>query len=251
MSEESIENITKSGSNFGPTFLDHHLLIGMSFNGHCLIKNYISFPKKVIDLYISDTLGPQLRNLSTYFIQCNCLFGSVKLAKNANPDKYTYADYGIGFDFCLEFSTPDRTFGKNIIVFGADLSSSVHIDNKGKDILILGEGLTQGLDDMALIAEAKYPITFTQLGKRFVLSQHYNGSNSFLFVNAMKVYQFKAKNPEIKDYSLGLVIVSKGFTINNLKKTVLKGVARFFSVDFNSNDSNDILDIHKYLMKRT
>ena len=81
---------------------------------------------------------------------------------------------------------------------GADISSSVHIDNKQKDILILGEGPTQRLDDTTLTAEAKYPITFTQLRKRFVLRLHYNGSNSFLFVNATKIYQFKAKDSEIK-----------------------------------------------------
>ena len=66
---------------------------------------------------------------------------------------------------------------KNVIVFGADMSSSVHIDNKGKDFLILGEGPNQGLDE-TLTAEAKYPINFIQSGKRFVLSLHYNGSNN-------------------------------------------------------------------------
>ena len=73
------------------------------------------------------------------------------------------------------------------------MSSSAHVGNKTKDILILGGGPTQGLDDTTLTAEAKYPINFTQSGKRFVFSLHYNGSNS-LFVNATKVYQFKAKN---------------------------------------------------------
>ena len=63
---------------------------------------------------------------------------------------------------------------KNIIIFGADMSSSVHIDNKNKDIVTLGERTTQGLDDTTLTAEAKYPINFTQLGKKFVLSLHYN-----------------------------------------------------------------------------
>ena len=73
------------------------------------------------------------------------------------------------------------------------MSSSAHVDNEGKDILILGERPTQGLDDTTLTAEAKYPINFIQSVKRFVLSLHYNGSNSFLFVNAKKVYQFKVK----------------------------------------------------------
>ena len=73
---------------------------------------------------------------------------------------------------------------------------------KKKDILILGEGPTQRFDDTTLTAEAKNPINFTQSGKRFVLSLHYNGSNSFLFLNATKIYQFKAKDSEIKDYTV-------------------------------------------------
>ena len=99
--------------------------------------------------------------------------------------------------------------GRNVIIFGADKSSSVHVDNKGKDILILGEGTTQAVDDTTLTAEAKYPINFTQPNKRYVLSLHYNGSNSFLFANATKIYQFKAKNSQIKDYALCLGNISK------------------------------------------
>ena len=60
--------------------------------------------------------------------------------------------------------------GKNVIIFGADMNSSVHIDNKFKDILILGEGSIQGLEDTILTAEAIYPINFAQSNKRFVLS---------------------------------------------------------------------------------
>ena len=67
--------------------------------------------------------------------------------------------------------------------------------------------------------------------KRFVLSLHYNGSNSFLFVNATKIYQFQAKDSEIKDYALCLGNISNGFTINNVKKkkkTGLKGIVKIF-----------------------
>ena len=98
------------------------------------------------------------------------------------------------------------------------MSSFVHIDNKNKDILILDEVLTQGLDDTTLTAEAKYPTNFTQPRKRFVSSLHYNESNIFSFVNATKIYQFKAKDSEIKDYALCLGNVSKDFKINNMKK---------------------------------
>ena len=82
--------------------------------------------------------------------------------------------------------------GKNVIIFGADMSLSFHIDNKGKDNLILGKRPAQGLDYTKLTLEAKYPINFTQSGKRFVLSLHHNRRNSFIFVNATKVYQLKA-----------------------------------------------------------
>ena len=82
------------------------------------------------------------------------------------------------------------------------MSSSVHINNKNKDILVFGEGPTQGLDDTTLTAEAKYPIYFKQSQKRFVLSLLYNGSNCFLFVNATKIYHFKAKYSEVQDYNV-------------------------------------------------
>ena len=72
-----------------------------------------------------------------------------------------------------------------------------------------------------------------------------------MFINAKKVYQFKAKDSEIKDYALCLGNVSKDFTINNMEERGSKGVVKFFSLDFNPIDSNSILDIYKYLMKRT
>ena len=201
MSEENIEIIPKPESKFAPTFVDHHLLPGITFNGQCLINN-ISVPKKVINLYISYALTPWLRNLNTDFTLNNCLFGSVKLTKNADPDNYKCSSYDIGFDSPSEFLFTDGSMGSSVIIFGADMSLFVHIDNKNKDILILGEGPTQRLDDTTLTAEAKYPINFAQPNKRFVLSLHYNGINSFLFVNATKIYQFKAKISEIKDYTL-------------------------------------------------
>ena len=72
--------------------------------------------------------------------------------------------------------------GKNVIVFGVDMSSSVHIDNKKKDNLILGKGPTKGLDDTTCSAEAQYSINFSRSNINFCfLSLPYNGSNSFLF----------------------------------------------------------------------
>ena len=111
MSEESIENTTKSASNFALTLADHHLLPDISFNGHCLANN-IYILKKLITLCICHTPGPQLKNLNTDFTLRHCLFGSVKLTKNADLDKYKYSGHSMGFDSRSEFSLPDGTIAK-------------------------------------------------------------------------------------------------------------------------------------------
>ena len=95
------------------------------------------------------------------------------------------------------------------------MSSSVHINNEGKDILILGKGTTKELNH-TLVAEIQYSINFTRPGIKFCLSLHYNDGNSFLFVNATKIYQFKAKYSEKKN-PLCLGSISKDFKANNIK----------------------------------
>ena len=100
---------------------------------------------------------------------------------------------------CSEFSFSDGSVGKNVIIFGVDMTSALYIDNKKKDIKILGKGPTQGLDDTTLTAEAQYSITFSRSNRKCCSSLHYyNGSNSFLFVNATKIYQFKVKDSKTK-----------------------------------------------------
>ena len=74
------------------------------------------------------------------------VFGAVALTKNADIDNYKYSGYGIGFDRRSSFSFPSGGFGQNVLIFGADMSSSIHVDNKKKDILVLGRGPTQGLE---------------------------------------------------------------------------------------------------------
>ena len=74
------------------------------------------------------------------------MFSAVRLTKNADFDKYGYSGYGIGFDRNSRFSFANAGFDKNVIIFGVDMSSSVHVDNKKKDILILEKGPTQGLE---------------------------------------------------------------------------------------------------------
>ena len=112
MSEENIENITKSDSNFAPTSVDRHILPDINFNGHCLIKKNISIRKNVINIHLSYTLNPWLRNLNTDFTLNNSLLGSVKLTKNADLDKCKYSSYGIGFDSRSEFSFTDESMGE-------------------------------------------------------------------------------------------------------------------------------------------
>ena len=90
----------------------------------------------------------------------NCLFGAVTLTKNADIEKYKYSGYGIRFDRRSGFSVPNGGFGQNILIFGADMSSSIHIDNKKKDILVLGRGPTQGLESY-LTVEKMYSVNFT------------------------------------------------------------------------------------------
>ena len=78
------------------------------------------------------------------------MFRSVKLTKNADSDKYKNSGYGIGFDSRSEFSFTDENMRENVNIFWADMSSSVHNDNRKKDVLILVEGPKQGLDDTIL-----------------------------------------------------------------------------------------------------
>ena len=160
----------------------------------------------------------------------NCLFGSVKLTKNSDIDKYRYSGYGIGFDRKGFFSHPSGGTGRNVIIFGVDMSSSTKIDNRKKDILILGKGPTQGLEH-TLSAEKMYSINFTEKNKKFCLSLHYNKANSYLFVNGTEIHKFKAKDSEILAYSLCLGNISKDWSIDNTKKTGLKGYVYDFSTD--------------------
>ena len=88
------------------------------------------------------------------------LFGAVTLTKNADIHRYGYSGYGIGFDRRGRFSFPGGGFGRNVLIFGVGMSFSAHIDNKEKDILVLGIGPTQGLEH-TLTAEKMYLIDFT------------------------------------------------------------------------------------------
>ena len=191
-----------------------------------------------------------LRNSeSNYHTLENCLFGIAKLTRSTDIDNYKRFGYGIGFDRKGFFSIGDEV-GRNVIIFGVDMSSSPHIDNKGKDILILGKGQTQGLGERSLTAEKLYSIKFTKENTKFCLSLHYNGANSYLFVNDTEIIRFKAKDSEITAYPLCLGNIAKDWSVDSMKKTGLKGYVYDFRVDYNAIVISDRLAIHKYLMKK-
>ena len=166
--------------------------------------------KKVVNLYVVYKIT-NFHGTNNYPTLTNALFGAVKLTKNADIDKYIYSEYGTGFDGHGFYSHPSKGTGRNVIIFGVDMSSSTKIDNKGKDILILGKDPTQGLGEHLLSAEKMYSINFTKVNTKLCLSLHYNGANSYLFVNGTEIHKFTAKDSEIIPYNLCLGNVSKDF----------------------------------------
>ena len=82
------------------------------------------------------------------------------------------------------------------------------------------------------------------------MSLHDNGADSYLFVNGKEIIKFKANDSEILAYSLCLENISKGWLVDDMKKTGLKGYVYDFSTDYNYILVSDILDIHKYLMEK-
>ena len=125
------------------------------------------------------------------------------------------------------------------------MSSSIHID-----ILVLGRGPTQGLGENSLTAEKMYSINFTVTKKKFCLSLHYNGANSYLFVNGKEIIKFKAKDSIVAG-PLCLGNISKGWSSSNMKKTGLNGYVYEFNVDYSNNNTKDAIPyVHKYLMSK-
>ena len=119
------------------------------------------------------------------------MFGAVSLTKNADIDQYKYSGYGIGFDRHGEFSFGNG-FGKNCIIFGVDLSSSSH-NNQKNSILVLGKDFVQGINGTTIYVKKLYKINFTEKNKKICLSLHYNGANSYLFVNGTEIHNLKQK----------------------------------------------------------
>ena len=174
LSTESIKPSTTSDNYLAPALSYYGTKFLVKFTGSCLKQDKVTFNhKKVVNIYVVYELN-KIAAIGNNFLKLqNALFGAVLSTKNADIDKYGYSGYEIGFDRRSSFSFPGGRFGQNILIFGADMSSCAYIDNKKKDILVLGKGPTQGLIH-TLTAERIYLINFTVTRKKFCLSLHYN-----------------------------------------------------------------------------
>ena len=167
ISNESIKPPTTSNNSLNPELSYYGTKARVKFTGSCLKQpNYTFTHKKVVNIYIVYELRASTSHINDPKIK-NCLFGAVTLTKNVDIEKYRYSGYGTVFDRRGSFSFPGGRFGQNVIVFVADMNSSIHIDHKKKYILILGLDPTQGLGEDSLTAEKMFSINFTVTKKKF------------------------------------------------------------------------------------
>ena len=169
LSGERIKPPTTSDNSLNPIINYYDYNIRVKFTASCLKQSKITYThKKIVNIYVVDELSVSNSNGNDPTLK-NCLFGVVTLTKNVDIDKYGHSGYGIGFDRRSSVSFPGGGFGQNVLIFGADMSSSAHIDNKKKDILVIGKEPTQGLEH-TLTTKKMYSINFTVTKKKLCLS---------------------------------------------------------------------------------
>ena len=221
-----------------------------SNNDHVLNEN-------VVNIYIVYKLDPLASNRDKSFTIQNALFGAMQITKNAtNSDKNDYKGYGICFDERSEFGHTITEGGhahttdvRNVLIFGADMSFSVHTTNRENHIYLMGTGLTQGINDTTIYAEKNFYRNFTDFGKKFVLSLHYNGDNSYLFVNGRQELKFKAKTDQLAKEKLCIGNLSDQWTTSESEKTGTYGKIYDFVVDYEQiSGVKTIYDMHRYLI---
>ena len=143
------------------------------------------------------------------------------------------------------------TNGRNVLMFGVDMSFSVHATNKANHIYVMGDGFTQGINDTTLYVEKKYFRNFTEPNAKFVLSLHYNGDESYLFVNGRQELKFKCKTDHLVKEKLCIGSLSDQWTASESEKTGLYGNIYDFVVDYEQIlGVNPIYDMHRYLMTK-
>ena len=170
MLEESIKTSATSGNNFVPGLVDiYHRRTTTKFKGNCLIQDNISFTyRNLVNLLFVYELEKRSRYLNTDFTLGDCLFGAVKLTKNADTEKFEFSGYDIVE--CSQFLLSNGALGK---------SSSVYADNKTKDILVLSEGQSDGSDSATIAAETVYSVSITKSRKKVCINLNYNRPNLF------------------------------------------------------------------------
>ena len=154
-----------------------------SNNNHIINNN-------VINIYIVYKLDPIASSRDTTFTIQNALFGAMQITKNVDTSKYDYKGYGICFDVGGQFDHTiteggfaHTTNARNVLTFGVDMRFSVHATNRANHIYVMDKEFVQGVNDTTIYAENSFYRNFTDPGKKFVLSLHYNGNNSYFFVN--------------------------------------------------------------------
>ena len=132
LSDESGEPPTTSNNGLTPLIDNYGYKIRLKFNGSCLRQPKVTYTHgNAVSTYIVYELAGSSSHSDDPKLK-NYLFGEVTLTKKVDVDNYGYSGYGIGFDRKSSFSFPDGGFGQNMLIFGADMSSSVHVDNKKK-----------------------------------------------------------------------------------------------------------------------
>ena len=131
LSAESIKPPTTSHNSLTPALSYYGTKVRVKFTGSCLKPKLSYTHGKVVNIYTVYELSASSSNNNDSTLE-NCLFDAVTLTKNADIDKYGCSGYGIGFNRRESFSFPGGEFGQNVLIFGVDMSSSAHIDNKKK-----------------------------------------------------------------------------------------------------------------------
>ena len=179
------------------------------------------------------------------------MFGAVKITKNANTSHYEYEGYGICFDGESSFRFGNKIDAKNAIIFGVNTSNRSHSTNKTQNIYVLGKDFVQGINNTTIYAEKIYKANFTEQSKKLVLSLHYNGDNSNLFVNGSQELKFKSSVNYLDRNLLRVGNILSDWSLTNGRKTRLYGNVYDFAVDYVPLSGVKIIyDIHRYLMKK-
>ena len=215
--------------------------------------------KDVVNIYIVYKLDPIASTRNTDYTIQNALFGAMQINKNAaDNEKNNYKGYGICFD---ETSDCDHTIteggfahttdARNVLIFGVDMSFSAHATNRANNIYLMGRGFTQGINGTTINVEKNFYRNFTDPGKKFVLSLHYNGDDSYLFVNGRQELKFKAKDDQLVQEKLCIGNLSDQWTTSEGEKTGLYEKIYDFVVDYEQiSGVKTIYDMHWYLMTK-